>query len=50
MGIFGVSSGGLSGTFCEPDDDSGDFHLGETINVVNQLAADDLREETFCLF
>jgi hypothetical protein len=32
------------------DDDPGNTHLGETIDVVDQLTADDRREETLRLF
>src|SRR5215831_9187258 len=50
MGIFGILPSWLSGTFCEPDDDPGNFHLGESVNVVDELPTDNSGKETFRLF
>jgi hypothetical protein len=49
MGIFRVASRGPAGPLRHADDDPGNPHLGESVDIVDQLAADNFHEETFRL-
>jgi len=50
MGILRVAPGCSAGTNGKPDDGPADAHFGEAIDVMDQLAADNVDEKALCLF